>query len=112
MPVVRSPSRTLMREDVRLIKMKYVDDVVIRQRLEKDQVVIVVPARAGGDDGIGRGSSPNGGGQLRLHSIPAVSVAHLGLVQDFEEHAVGIPGSIVLGHRAPEIGKAFDEVVF
>jgi hypothetical protein len=39
-----------MREDVRFIKMKRIDDVGIAQRLEENQIVVIRPVRSGGDN--------------------------------------------------------------
>src|ERR1700680_172601 len=100
-----------MRKDMRLVEMEYVDDGGIGERLEKNQIVIIVPARAGGDDAVCGRASPNGRGELGLHSVPAVGVAHLRLVENFEEDAIRVPRSITLRHCIPEIGEAFDAVV-
>ena len=48
MPVESSPGRSLMGEDVRLVKMKNIDHIGIPQRLEKEQIIIVIPTRSGG----------------------------------------------------------------
>ena len=74
--------------------MKDVDDIGIGQALEKEQVVFVVPTGARRDDGMGRRASPDCRGQLGFHSVPAIGIVHFRLVQDFEEYAVCVPGSI------------------
>ncbi len=110
-PVVHRPVGALVREDVRLVEVKRVDDVRVAQRLEENQVVIVGPVRAGGDDGVLRGAFANGGGELGLDAVPAIAVAALGLVEDFEEDPVGIEFGVMRGQGAPEIGEALDGVI-
>ena len=100
-----------MREDVRLVEVKCVDDVGVAQGLEKNQVVVIGPVRAGGDDGVLRGAFADRGGELGLDAVPAIAVATLRLIEDFEEDAVGIEIRVVGGQRAPEIDEALDGVI-
>src|SRR5579885_2859037 len=90
-PVIRSPGRALMREDVRRVEMKNVDDVGIAQRLEEDHVVVVVPTGAWNEDGVLRRGLPDCLYDTGGDSLPAVSVMQFGLVEDLEEDAVGFP---------------------
>src|ERR1700722_3966760 len=101
-----------MRKNMRLVKMKNVDHIWIAKRLEENHVVVIVPARSGGDDRVRGRSLADRRGYLRLHSIPAVGVTHFRLVQNLKEHAILIPRRIVPRHGAPEIGEALDKVVF
>src|SRR3984957_11317096 len=55
-PVVGTPSSSLMSENMRLIKMKVVNDIRIMQRLLKNQVTVIRPARSGSDDGVRGGT--------------------------------------------------------
>src|SRR3954454_3186764 len=100
-----------MGEDMRIVKVEDVHDIGITKGLEKDHVVIVVPISPGGKDGVRGRSLADCGGQLGLNAIPAIRVPHLGLIQDFKEDALWIPGGIMFSQGAPEIGKAFDKIV-
>ena len=101
-----------MSENMRLVKVENINDVGVGERLEEDQIIVVVPARPRGNDGVRRSRSPDRRGQLRFHAVPAIPILHLGLVQDFEEYPFRIPRHIMLRHHAPEVGEAGDEVVF
>jgi len=74
MPEICAPRRALVGEDVRLVEMKVVNHVGIAQGLDENQVIIVRPARPGGDDGVLRSGFANRRSQLRLHAIPAVRI--------------------------------------
>src|SRR6202030_1896389 len=84
-PEICSPSRTLVREDVRLIEMKVIDHVGIPQRLEKNHFIIIRPASPRGYDGVLGSTLANGRRQSGLHPVPPIAVRELRLVYDFKE---------------------------
>jgi hypothetical protein len=100
-----------MGEDVRFVKMEIVDDIGIAQGIEKHQIVVVRPARARRDDGVGWGSLTNRSHQLRLHSIPAVAVRHFRFIENFEKDVSRVPGRVVCSQGPPEIGELLDGVI-
>ncbi len=79
-----------MREYVRLIKMKVVNDIRIVQRLLKNQVVVVRPARSRRNDRERRRALPNRRRQLHLHAQPTIAIRKLRLIHNFEKDAVRI----------------------
>ena len=92
MPIECTPGRALMSENVRLVKVKDVDHVGIAQRLEKEQVVVVIPTCARSKNSICWCCLPDRRRQLGPHTVPTVRVVHLRLVEDFEEHALRVVG--------------------
>jgi len=112
MPEVGTPRRTLMGKDVRLVEMEVVNDIGIKQWLEKNEFIIIRPTCPGRDDRVLWRALTRGSDQLRLHSVPAIAVGKLGLVQDLQEYALLVPGRIVPGQRAPEIGELVHQSVF
>ena len=63
----------------------------------EDEVLVIVPACAYGDDGVLRGAFADGYGQAGLNAVPAVGIADLGFIERFKEDEVGIVGGKVLG---------------
>ena len=100
-----------MREDVRLVEVKCVDHVGVAQRLEEDEIVVIGPVRARGDDGVVRRAFADCGRELGLDAVPAIAVIAAGLVENFEEDAIGVERGPVARERTPEIGEFFDEFV-
>jgi hypothetical protein len=91
--------------------MEIVDDIGIAQRFEEHQIVVVRPARPRRNDGMDWGSLTNRAHQLRLDSIPAITVRHFRFVENFEKDTIRVPGRVVCGQHPPEIGKLLDRVI-
>src|SRR5712664_2161782 len=106
---VGGPRSALMRKDVRVVEMEVVDDVGIVERLDEEEFVVGGPVGAGGDDGVGGSAFANGGGEAGLCTLPAVTIAKFGLVQNVEEDEIGICGGVVASEGAPEIFELLDE---
>jgi hypothetical protein len=98
-------------EDVGFVKMEIVDDIRIAQGFEEHQIVVVRPARPRRNDGVDWGSLTNRSHQLRLYSIPAITVRHFRFVENFEKHMIRVPGRVVCRQHPPEIGKLLDGVI-
>src|ERR1700735_1763754 len=111
MPGISSPVRALMRENMRRIKMKAVNHIRIAQWFEKNQLIVIGPARPARDHRVPRSAFANGRSQFRLHSIPAVSIGKLRLVQNFTETSLRIPRKIMPSHRPPEVAELLHETV-
>ncbi len=85
----------------------------IAQGLEKNQIIVIGPARPGSDYRVLRSAFANRCGQLRLYSLPAVTIGKLRLVQDFKKDSLRIPGRIMPRQRPPEVGELLNKgVVF
>src|ERR1700730_15683668 len=100
---VGGPRGALVREDVRVVEVKIVDDVGIVERLHEEKLVVGGPVGSSDDNGMGGSAFANRGSEAGLHAFPAVAIAKFGLVQDFEENEIGICEGIVVGEGAPEI---------
>ncbi len=91
--------------------MKVVYHIRIAQRLDKNQFIIVRPPGACRDNRVLRSPFANRRRQLRLHSVPAVTIGKLGLVQNFKEDALRIPCGIMPRQRSPEVGELLHKTV-
>src|SRR3979409_2288559 len=100
-----------MSEEMRLVEMKNIDHVGIAQGFEEHEVIVVIPARTGGDDAMNRSGLPDGGCQLCFYAVPAIGILELGLIDDLEEASLRIPGRIVARDHAPEVGELLDKVI-
>ena len=108
-----------MREDVRFVEVKVVDDVRVVQGLEFKERIKVGPPRAGGKNGVPRGTAPYRCDDLFLHrpSVPAETTSSSFITvegeeeQDVKGHGTkwtGLPSrraaSVALGARRNESG--------
>jgi hypothetical protein len=94
-----------MGEDVRLVKMKNVNDVGVASGSRKTMSSSSSQRAPAAMIVFFGAPLPNRRGQLRFHSVPAVGIAHLRLVQNFEEHSVRIPRRIALRHLRQKSAK-------
>src|ERR1700736_5515401 len=100
---VGGPGCALVREDVRVVEMKIVDDVGVVERLDEEEFVVGRPVGAGDDDGVGGSAFANRGSEAGLHAFPAVAIAKFGLVENLEKNEIGVCVGVVVGEGAPEI---------
>ena len=100
-----------MREKMRLVEMKVVDHVRIAHWL-KENSSSSFDQRAPAAMMVFCGApSRIANRQLCLHSIPAIAIGKLGLVQNFKENSLRIPGGIMLRQRSPEIRQLLHNAV-
>ncbi len=100
-----SPGGALVGEWKRLVVVKGIDDVFVRQWLQHEQIRQARPVRAGCDDGVGGRDFADGLDDGGLDALPAVRVVLLRFVQNLEEDVLGIDRSEVRGELSPERGE-------
>src|SRR5947208_4465647 len=109
--VIRAPGRALVREDVRIVEMKVVDDVRISQRIEKQQLILRRPVRSRNNNRMLRRPFANRHRQLRLNSLPPIAIVKFRFVQNLEGNEVGIRGRIMPCELTPIILELFDKAI-
>src|SRR5580704_13965402 len=100
-----------MREDIRFVKVKSVDDVGVAQRFEEEQIIVVGPMRSGRNDGVVWRSLADCCCKLSFNAIPTKLILSLRLVEDLKEHAIRIKGRVVPRKCPPEIRKFFHKFI-
>src|SRR5260221_14740944 len=97
-----APACTLVRELMRLVEVKVVDHVAIRQRLKREKVGDAGVVGAGGDDRVARGGIANGCGKAGLNTGPAISIVDFRLVENLKEDTLRVAIGVVRGQPSPK----------
>src|SRR4029450_1196064 len=107
-PECRPPYGALVREDVRRIEVKVIDDVAVGDWGEREQIVNGRPSASGHDHRMLRRRLTDRRDELRLHATPPVTILELGLVQHLEEQSFIVEAGEMPSEVVPELRESID----